>query len=108
MKKLSLILALVLSLASSAFVGQPQMIDLSKFRPKKSDFKKSSDFDLVGECPKYEIKDDDILYYEGKPNGKGDDLTGLMCCGSKIKGYDEAIQRQMKPLKGYRGKPTKE
>jgi len=98
MKKLSLILALALSLASSAFAGQPQRIDSNKL-------KKSNEFNVVRECPKYEIKDNDTLYYEGKPNG--DDLNGLMLCGNKIKGYDKAKQRQEKRDKEYQEKHAK-
>jgi len=115
MKKLSLILALALMLASSAFAEKEcprgKKVNLGKEHggwhcTDSTKTKKPSDY--KNECHKYEIKDDDNLYYNGKRDGddvKGDNLAVYMVCKDKIKGYSKAKQRQEKREKERHNKP---
>jgi len=114
MKKLPLILALACLLVSFVFAddsckgkkvnlgkdhGGLHCIDSTKIK-KPSDYK--------NECHKYEIKDDDNLYYEGKRDGddvKGDNLVVYMVCKDKIKGYSKSKQRQEKRQSRYHSNP---
>jgi len=95
MKKLSLLLALVLLLAPFAFakkirIGENEWVEIDSTKTKRiSDYKK--------ECHRYEIKDDNNLYYDGaKSKGIGDMLGVVGACGDSLKGYDKAKQRQEK------------
>jgi hypothetical protein len=91
MKKLSLLLALACLIASNSFAERKvtlhngRTIDLDN-RGKRVERK---DVD----CSRYEVKDDDQYYRDGKL------LEGLdgntLLCGSEMKGWDKARQRYL-------------
>jgi len=103
MKKLSLILALALLLASSAFAERKitlhngEKVDLDNAKSKGKKITKD-------ECFKYEIKDNDSLYYNNNFSDV-DMLFLLMSCQGEVKGYDKAKQRQEKRQKERYNKP---
>ena len=102
MKKLSLILALAFLLASSAF-AQCKKIE-RKSDGIYCDGVKGKSFEK-SECSKYEIKDDDKLYFNGKISNK--DLLGTLMACENVKGYDKAKRRQEHREMEYQNKHNK-
>jgi hypothetical protein len=89
MKKLSIILVLACLIASNSFAEKRvklrdgQIVDLDTVKAEKPD------------CSRYEIKDDDQIYYDGKLKGSDGGIGNTLYCGDRIKGWDKAKQRQL-------------
>jgi len=113
MKKLSLIFALALSLAFSAFAEENHKVRKIRISEKEwieIDTTKTKKFSKE-DCFNYSIGNDDNLHYKGKKvehsNGGISDMLGLkMACG-ELKGEKEAKQRQAKRDKEYQKKQSK-